>query len=91
MFLTNANGDLVDLNLNAISDASKAVPVYRDSFTGGTYAQVCEVIPSGNATADIASRTEIEALKPIHSSDPLGWFIALPLSVSVPVQVPQEA
>jgi hypothetical protein len=71
-----------DLSGSPLSLGIKPLPLFRDSFSGLTYVRVVEVIPSGTASADVASRVAIQRFHPVQyaSADGQvkGWFVEAP-------------
>jgi hypothetical protein len=74
-----------------LASGDSPVPVYRDLYTGKTYAMIAEVIPSATDAVSVAAAKAIRDQKPLHfvsdDGSVKGWFIEAPnFDASVKVQ-----
>lgn len=71
-----------DLDGNRLGSGDSPIPVFRDLYSGKTYALIAENIPSAPDVASQAAAAAIRALKPLHfvsdDGSVKGWFIEAP-------------
>lgn len=71
-----------DLQGHALTFGAQPLFIFRDAYTGKTFARVAEVIPSGSSSSDREAAAAILALKPTHfvndDGSVKGWFVAAP-------------
>jgi hypothetical protein len=71
-----------DLKGNRLQPGDSPIPVFRDLYSGKTYALIAENIPSAPDVVSQQAAEAIRALKPLHfvsdDASVKGWFIEAP-------------